>query len=55
MNSKLLLDDTDVLINVVCTITEAVALLERLENYDQLLCSVITGMGLVVGCRNKTE
>ncbi len=55
MNEKYLLVDTDILIDVGRATLETVAMLERLEKESRFLCSVITQMELIVGCRNKTE
>jgi predicted nucleic acid-binding protein len=55
MSENLVLVDTDILIDVGHGVTESIATLERLEAECSLLCSVVTQMELIVGCRNKTE
>lgn len=55
MKKKLILVDTDILIDVGHAVPKAIATLESLADENTLLCSVVTQMELIVGCRNKTE
>ena len=55
MSANQTLVDTDILIDVGCAIPESISTLEKLEEEFQLLCSVVTQMELIVGCRNKAE
>jgi len=53
--SALTIVDTDMLIDAAAQIGAAVNCLTDLEQRSTLAASVITQMGLLVGCRNKTE
>ncbi|HEU0291235.1 MAG TPA: type II toxin-antitoxin system VapC family toxin [Anaerolineales bacterium] len=52
---NLTLVDTDILIDAALDVRNAVDCLDSLENISVLAVSVITQMGLIVGCRNKAE
>ena len=47
--------DSDILINVARSDTEAINCLLRLEKTSVLAISAVTQLELIVGCRNKTE
>lgn len=53
--AELTLFDTDVLIDALRDVSEAVSYLEAEERLSVLNISIVTQMELVVGCRNKDE
>ena len=52
---KLIVVDTDILIDVGRGINEAIDYLQELARSTKLAVSVVTQMELIVGCRNKAE
>jgi predicted nucleic acid-binding protein len=53
--STLTIPDTDILIGAAQRIGQALDCLNRIEQQSGLAISIITQMGLFVGCRDKTE
>jgi len=51
----LIVIDTDVLIDVSRNVAEAIDILQRLREHDELAVSTVTQMELIVGCRNRQE
>ncbi len=53
--AELTLFDTDVVIDALRDVSEAVVYLEAEERLSSLSISIVTQMELIVGCRNKDE
>ena len=47
--------DTDVLIDVGRSVTEAITCLQQIEQQASPAISVVTQMELIIGCRDKAE
>lgn len=52
---KLIIIDTDILIDVGRNVEKAISFLDKIEKDSTLIISVVTQMELIVGCRNKKE
>lgn len=55
MGPALIVVDTDVLIDVSRNVAEAIDVLQRTREHDELAISTVTQMEFIVGCRNHQE
>lgn len=55
MQKKLVLIDTDVIIDVSRKVDSAISTVDKLRMSSDLAISVITKLELIAGCRNKYE
>ena len=53
--SKLIVVDTDILIDTSRGVSDAITCLQQLEQQSTITISSITEMELIIGCRNKNE
>jgi len=54
-NNKLIIVDTDILIDAGRSVNEALNCLQQIEQRFPAAVSSVTQMELIIGCRNKNE